>query len=480
MLHNDPVPGPTSPARPFVSIVIPVLRDLEALQDTLQTLRSTQAPPAVDEHTGPRGTSRGADCEVIVAGVPGEVPGLRSVCEAFPGARVVEARPGRARQMNAGAREASGRWLLFLHADSRPDPAWLAEIARADAGGFVWGCFRFALDDASLPARAVQAWVRHRVRLAGLPYGDQGIFVRRDVFERLGGYAELPLMEDVDLVSRLHRAGAMYASGAPVTTSARRWRRDGWVRRSLSNVCLQALYGLGISPAWLARQYAGRRPSALAVLARAPSAGGKSRLWRELGQEPDEDLLRALLLDTLDAAAGLRHADVFLVVTPPEAVGEVAALAPGVRVLAQRGDHLGDRMHAAFDDLFMLGYRNVMLVGSDIPTLPPVVLEEARRHLVARRGDPVVLGPSEDGGYFLVGLTRPHPELFAGIEWGRPDVLERTLEAAARAGLDVTVVSSWYDVDEVASLERAAAEPGGRASRTRHWWTARRGGGMGR
>ncbi len=100
--------------------------------------------------------------------------------------------------------------------------------------------------------RASIEWgVRVRVALFGLPYGDQGIFVRRDAFEALGGYAELPIMEDVDLVRRLRRTGRLFRSALAATTSARRWERDGWLRRSARHLAMILLYFCGVAPARL-------------------------------------------------------------------------------------------------------------------------------------------------------------------------------------------------------------------------------------
>ncbi|HEY6360144.1 MAG TPA: hypothetical protein VIX63_03530, partial [Vicinamibacterales bacterium] len=119
----------------------------------------------------------------------------------------------------------------------------------------VGGWFRFALDDAAWQARVIERGVAWRVRLFGLPYGDQGLFVRRDTFRTLGGFRELPLMEDVEFVRRLGRAGRPFELPLPLVTSSRRWRRDGWWRRSARNLAILACYLAGVSPARLARWY---------------------------------------------------------------------------------------------------------------------------------------------------------------------------------------------------------------------------------
>ena len=233
---------------PLVSVVIPVLHDAEELERLLADLLGR--PPA--------GSGAGAGCEVIVVNGDGADPGIRPLRERFTAVRWAAAEPGRARQMNAGARLASGAWLLFLHADSCPAPGWLDAIRRIDADPrTVAGALRLQLRSRDWRARLVERGVAWRVRWMGLPYGDQGIFVRRSVFEQLGGYRPLPLMEDVDLVRRVRRRGRMAFSRVPILASARRWERDGWMRRTALNLLLLLAYAAGVPPARLARAYYG-------------------------------------------------------------------------------------------------------------------------------------------------------------------------------------------------------------------------------
>jgi rSAM/selenodomain-associated transferase 2 len=213
----------------LISIVIPVFRDLEALLRTLDAMDFDGA-------------------EVIVAAAEAD-ESLAALRESKTDLLWVTAPRGRARQMNAGAAAARGDWFLFLHADTCLMPGWRAAVDRAHADPAVnLGCFRFALDSTSPAARLIEIGVRIRVRLFGLPYGDQALFVRREAFAALGGYSDLPIMEDVDLVRRLRKTGRLYAASEQAVTSARRWEEDGWLRRTARHVSLIVRYFAGVHP----------------------------------------------------------------------------------------------------------------------------------------------------------------------------------------------------------------------------------------
>ncbi len=170
------------------------------------------------------------------------------------GARVVIAPKGRGVQLRAGGEAARGEWLLFLHADTRLGDGWreaAAEHMRLHPGKAA--CFRFRLDDPAWQARLIERGVAARVRLLGLPYGDQGLLISASLYDRAGGYRPMRLMEDVDLVRRLGRVRQLPADAL---TSAERWRRDGWLRRSARNLFCLGLYGLGVPAERIAQIYA--------------------------------------------------------------------------------------------------------------------------------------------------------------------------------------------------------------------------------
>lgn len=171
------------------------------------------------------------------------------------GARVIDAPRGRGSQLAAGAAAATGEWLLFLHADCRPLPGW-EEAVRAFIAGSPGkaGYFVLALDDAAPAARRLERIVAWRCRALALPYGDQGLLIRHGLYDTVGGYAALPLMEDVDMVRRLGRA-RLAPIGATMLASARRYRRDGYRLRAWRNLLCLALYFAGVPPERIARIY---------------------------------------------------------------------------------------------------------------------------------------------------------------------------------------------------------------------------------
>lgn len=217
-----------------LSIVIPALNAAASLPGTLAAL-GTQDIVVADAGS--------ADATAAVA--------------AAAGAQVVQAPRGRGSQIAAAIEAAAGPWLLLLHADTRLSPGWQEAVRRAMRDPSRAWHFRFALDDDSRAARRLERAVAWRCRVLRLPYGDQGLLIHRDLLRAVGGMRPLPLMEDVDLVRRLGRSriGAMEVAAV---TSAARFRREGYLRRSARNLFCLALWFAGVSPATIQKLYRGR------------------------------------------------------------------------------------------------------------------------------------------------------------------------------------------------------------------------------
>ncbi|MDX2167076.1 MAG: TIGR04283 family arsenosugar biosynthesis glycosyltransferase [Deltaproteobacteria bacterium] len=179
---------------------------------------------------------------------------------AAAGAVVLQAPRGRARQMNAGAAHAGGDVLLFLHADTRLPVGFAAAVAAAlEDPAAVGGRFDVRLVPSSPLLALTAALINRRSRLTGIATGDQALFVRRATFEAMGGFADLPLMEDVAFTRDLKRRGRVVALRARVATSARRWQRHGVLRTILLMWRLRLLYWWGVAPAELKRRYVDAR-----------------------------------------------------------------------------------------------------------------------------------------------------------------------------------------------------------------------------
>lgn len=215
---------------------------------------------------------------------------------------------------------------------------------------------------------------------------------------------------------------------------------------------------------------------AVAAMAKVPVAGEvKTRLCPPLRAEEAAQLARCFLQDRVEQLGALPACDRLVAYAPPEREAEARVLVPGVRLVPQAEGDLGARMHRLFADLLAEGYAGAVLVGTDTPTLPTAYLAEASRVLAAGGAD-VVLGPAEDGGYYLLGLGRAAPELFVDVPWGTASVYRTTLGRARALGRRITVLPGWFDVDRAEDLARLrqdpTAGPAYRPPRTLAWLAA--------
>jgi rSAM/selenodomain-associated transferase 2 len=227
-----------------ISVIIPVFHEQAKINETLEPLFA--------------GRFDGIWEIIVVDGDP-EGTTLKAICDD----RVLKAasEKGRGKQMNQGALLASGEIVLFLHADTEIPPDGLARICSVmRQSNYVGGSFDLGIRSHKLRFRLVERVASLRSRITRIPYGDQAIFLRREYFLRIGGFLEVPLMEDVELMRRIkHSGGKICILGQRVVTSARRWEAEGLLYCTLRNWMLMLFYLCGVSPERLARFYNDRR-----------------------------------------------------------------------------------------------------------------------------------------------------------------------------------------------------------------------------
>jgi hypothetical protein len=219
---------------PLISIIIPTLNEQSHI---VACLASTRRAPNVERI-------------VVDGGSNDQTREMALSC----GAKVLKTLAGRARQMNAGAKSAEGDLLLFLHADTHL-PKGFAECVRNSLSrpGVVAGAFGFCLQPTSPGLRFIERTVNWRSRYLQLPYGDQAIFLRSALFREMGGYRDIPIMEDYEFIQRLKKKGRIFTAQVPAITSARRWEKLGILKTTLMNYAIVIAYHLGVAPARICR-----------------------------------------------------------------------------------------------------------------------------------------------------------------------------------------------------------------------------------
>ena len=224
----------------MISVIIPVLNEEKLIGKTLENLRRMEG-----------------EFEVLVID-GGSTDKTVAIAKKY--APVIASKKGRAVQMNTGAGRARGSILFFLHADALPDKESFLEIEEIMRDpGVVGGALRYALLEKSLLYRSHVFWSNLRARLTGIYPGDHGIFVGRAFFDRVGGYPQIPIMEDVALCKRLKKSGRLVQASSRITSSSRRFKQRGFARTVLQMWTLRLLYFLGASPEGLAKRYGDAR-----------------------------------------------------------------------------------------------------------------------------------------------------------------------------------------------------------------------------
>lgn len=417
-----------------LSVIIPVYRERERIIPTLTRVRLLLP-----------------DAEILV--VDGDPEGSTIACCSTHCDTSITAPKGRGHQIAAGIAAARGTLFLILHADTQlPDAAPLRLKAIPRGTPFA-GCFSLSFDDSRLQYRIIATLANVRTDYAGLPYGDQGLIINTEALTLLGGYPEVPLMEDVVFAQRCHAASlTIIRFPEQVRTSTRRYERWGVWGTTMRNLVMLFHHYRGVDATVLYRQYYQQKKvhACIGLFVRAPVIGTvKTRLASSVGPAAALTLYETLVRGQIKALRQsiiawqlIADGDLFLI--PKD--WKIGADA----VIPQSDGDLGQRMLSFLHTIPPENHR--IIIGSDLPDIDSTYLQQAESALAT---NDIVIGPCGDGGYGLIGFSAGVPvlaELFCDMPWSTDAVLRTTYDRIQRAGYRVSVLPMVHDVDTITDL----------------------------
>jgi len=366
---------------------------------------------------------------------------------------------GRASQMNAGAKAASGDILCFLHADTKTskniDELILESLStRKKTALAYWGFFKIKLSSSRWQFRIIEWLINKRSSLTAVATGDQGIFINKRSFNELNGFANIPLMEDIEITKRLRKlSNPARIKKAALVTSSRRWEKHGIISTVLLMWQLRLRYFLGASPKSLAKAYTPHTPEntqknkqQLIIFIKAPEPGFcKTRLIPFLSAEAASEFYKTLVETCFNNIQSVNDTDISIYTYPDITHPFIKQLSQqhSTTCHLQSGETLGDRMFNALDTSLQT-YERSVLIGTDCPVLDKSYLDQAFKALDQHD---MVLGPADDGGYVLIGATKIDCHLFNNINWGTETVLQQSLNNANKTKYKTHLLATLWDVD---------------------------------
>lgn len=426
-----------------ISIIIPVFKEEDRINATIGSLVKMKGDHSV---------------EIIV--VDGDPSGSTIQCINHPTVITMTTLKGRAIQMNKGAAKAAGDILLFLHADTTlPEKGFDKIKTVMETGKYVAGAFNYDIDSQNLFLRFIHYTSYLRSKISRIAYGGQGIFISRDYFEKIGGYPEIPIMEEAELMKKIKKnKDKIYILKDRVKTSTRRYEEEGNIYGWLRNHRMRILHFFGVTPERLVKHYPDTRRKTqkkcgLVLFLKYPQKGTiKTRLAKRIGDSLTLRLYKCFLRDMLDKLIALPY-NLHIFVTPPEKVTAMCQwLSRDLPVHGQEGCDLGERMKQTFNNMFQMGYEYCVLMGSDFPDLPGSIITGAFEGFKTAEA---VIAPAADGGYYLIGFQRLHfcESVFQNVAWSTGKVFQQTIDIFKKEKVRVKILQKWWDVDDLDELK---------------------------
>lgn len=421
------------------SIIIPTLNEENVIRRCIRETRST-AP----------------DAEIIVADGKSLDKTVKIAEE--EGALVCVSTKGRGSQLKSGSDLASGDVLVFLHADTQLSGNAFEEIS-------TW----FSNNQSEMGVFQLEFDVKHPIlrlyeKITALNFffifGDRCIAIKKSFLTRIGGFPDLPLYEDLSLISKVRKFGTLHRFKNYVTTSSRRYLNHGIVRQELADIWYTAQYLLGVPVERLSIKYEQNGKTkdftSVGIFVKLPQAGKvKTRLAEKIGDKSAADFYKLCAeIVTGEVLTLNNHVRRYIFYSDAGDVNRIRKwIGKGYYLVPQVEGDLGKRLENAAEIMLDHGSRKAIIIGSDIPDIHAGVVDRAIQLLDS---NDVVIGPSQDGGYYLIGFKKLHPELFQEILWSTGKVFEQTLNAANRLNLTVGRLPVMVDIDTTADLSEWA------------------------
>ncbi len=361
---------------------------------------------------------------------------------------------GRGVQSNTGARIANGDILIFLHADTIFAKNGFDVLEKAFENPNVKiGTFRMRFDEESSIFKLYSYFTRFDSVLTS--FGDQCVVVRKDFYNELGGYPDWQIFEDVHFLRKARMETKIHSFPSKVYTSARRFKTNGLLRQQLRNLYYIFLYYTGINHKDINERYGRVRKGSLSesviIFAKFPEEGKvKTRLAKTIGYEKATTIYKELAEHSFTEVKKLNTVSRYLFFkneSNREKISKWVGL--GFSFYLQSNGNLGEKMKNAFSKVFTKGSNKTIIIGSDLPDISKSLISKAFKDL---DNNDIIIGPSKDGGYYLLGMNKFYPELFDNISWSTELVLKQTIAKVRSLSLKFTLLKELNDIDTIEDI----------------------------